>query len=422
MQIQRAFKVELRPNNKQRSAFAQHAGAARWAYNWGLAKRIESFKETGKSPNAMELHKELVVLKKTPLEDGGVPWMSEISKWVPQEALRNLDVAFKNFFRKCKQKKSGKKGHPKFKSRHKNPLKFKLYQGIRTDENSKKIKLPKIGWVRLKESGYLPVESDELKIQSASISEKAGRWFVSLGCLQTIPDPPQRQKAKVVGVDVGTKSLAVTSDGLVFENPKAFKQVSYRLKLAQRNLARKKKGSANRLKAKKRLQKVFFRIVCIRKDALQKATTAIVRSADVICIESLSVESMLKNRKVSRSVSDASMAEFLRQVEYKCAWSGVQLVKADRFFPSSKTCSDCGWIFQEQTLNDRSWICKGCGSEHDRDLNAAINLRNLALQSLKQETAVGSTVAVCGEEIRPGNRFLASSVKQELNNPKGDKF
>jgi putative transposase len=409
VEIRRAYKVELDPNNEQRTALRCAAGCARWAYNWGLERKIEAYRTTGKSLSAIDLHKELNVLKKLPIEEGGVPWMYSVSKWAPQEALRNLDSAFKSFFKRCK-KKAKKKGFPKFKSRHKNPLKFKLTGHIRTSEDGRRIYLPSLKSIRLKESDYLPgPEWEDVKIQAATLSERAGRWFVSLSCIVTILDPILQPRTKVVGVDVGIKSLAVTSDGRVFKNPRALAKMQRRLRQAQKALARKQKGSQNRIKARKRVAQLYYRVACIRQDALHKATTAIVRSADVICIESLNVAGMLKNHKIARALADASLSEFLRQVTYKASWAGTLIVEAQRFYPSSKTCSACGHIKQDLTLANRTYVCSGCGLVIDRDLNAAINLKNLA---------PSSGVTACGEAVRPTDgveHLMAVSSKQELN-------
>lgn len=409
MEVQRAHRVELDPNNWQRTALRCHAGAARWAYNWGLQQKITAYKETGKSPSAIDLHKELNKLKQVDLSEGGVPWMYNVSKCAPQEALRDLDRAFQEFFRRCR-KGSKRKGFPKFKSRHKSPLKFRLTGSIRTAEDGKRIKLPHLGWLRLKEVGYLPgPKQEDVKIQSASLSEQAGRWFVSLTYRIEIPNVLQRPRTKVVGVDVGIKSLAVTSDGQVFENPRALSSCQRRLRRAQKALARKQKGSQNRLKAKRRVAKLYYQVSCIRKDALHKATTAIVRNADVLVVESLNVAGMLRNHRLARSLSDASLSEFLRQLGYKAAWSGVQIIEAPRFYPSSKTCSGCGHVKSDLTLSDRVYECSSCGLSTDRDLNAAINLKNLA---------PSSGVPACGEDVRPSSELahlMAISTKQEPN-------
>ena len=186
MLIARAYKVELDPNNVQKTLFRRHAGAARWAYNWGLRRKIDAYKATGKSPSAIDLHKELNALKRTDKAFGGVPWMYDVSKCAAQEALRDLDKAYQNFFRRCKEGKSGPKGFPKFKSRHRGIGSFHLTGSIKVSD--KQIQLPRLGKIRLKESGYLPIESENTHILSATVSEKAGHWFVSLAVEETIPD------------------------------------------------------------------------------------------------------------------------------------------------------------------------------------------------------------------------------------------
>jgi len=411
--VQRAYRVELDPNNRQRTALRCHAGAARWAYNWGLQQKIETYKSTGKSPNNIELHRELNKLKRTDPEEGGVPWMYGVSKCAPQEALRDLDRAFRGFFRRCK-KGAKRKGFPRFKSRHRSPLKFRLTGSIKTSEDGRSIKLPRLGWIRLKEVGYLPgPEREDVKILSATVSCRAGRWFVSLSVKQTVLTMPQRPRTKVVGVDVGIKSLAVTSDGQVFENPRALARCQRRLRRAQKALARKQKGSRNRAKARARVARLYYRVSCLRKDALHKATSEIVESADVLVVETLNVSGMLKNRRLSRALSDASLSEFLRQLAYKAEWAGVEVIEADRWFPSSKTCSGCGKVKSDLSLSDRVYQCGECGLRVGRDLNAAINLKQLA---------GSSPVSVCGEDVRPAgdvSLLVAASMKQEPNRSQG---
>lgn len=382
MKIILAYKVEINPNNKQKTALLRHAGAARWAFNFGLRRKIESYETTGKFLSAMDLHKELVSLKKKSVEDGGVPWMYKVSKCAPQEALRNLDRAFDNFFRRCKQG-AKRKGFPKFKSRKQSignfTLRGKIYVG------SYHIQLPRLGIIKIKEKDYLPING--IKILGVTVSEKSSKWFVSLQVEQD--KVVGKISDHIIGVDVGIKSLAVTSDGEVFENPKALKQSENRIRLLQKSVSRKKKRSNNRKKASQKLSRQHYRVSCIRKDAIHKATTAIAKQASVIVIESLNVAGMMKNHKLARAVSDSSMAEFLRQITYKVGWKGGKIIKADKFFPSSKTCSKCGFIKSDLTLSDRTFECSICGYSIDRDLNAAINLKQLA---------VSSTVTACRPE------------------------
>ena len=370
MKIVRAYKTELDPTCKQVKSMLQHAGAARWAYNWGLRRKIESYKATGKSPSAIELHKELNLLKKKAKEDGGVPWMYESSKCAPQEALRNLDSAYGHFFRRCRSG-AKKKGFPRFKSRKNGIGSFRLTGSISAGESF--VKLPNLGKVRVKEHGYLPIE--DVKILAATVSESAGHWFVSLQVEQEV-QLPETKADHAVGVDVGIKNLAVTSDGHLFENPKALGKAQRLLRLRQKSVSRRVKGSQNRKKAVREVAVLHQKIANIRKDAIHKMTTSIAKSASVIVIETLNVAGMLRNHSLAKALADASLSEIHRQLEYKSKWYGAQLLKADRFYPSSKLCSACGAEKAELSLNERIYHCENCGKAIDRDLNAAINLKN----------------------------------------------
>lgn len=371
----RGYKTELKLNNKQRTACHRHAGAARYAYNWGLNQKQQAYENNQKTPNAIELHRRLNELKKTELA-----WMYESSKCSPQEALRNLDRAFDNFFRKCKQKKQGKHkgkvGFPRFKSKKKGIGSFRLTGTIKVFENA--IQLPRLGRMKLKESGYLPTNA---KVLSATVSEHGGRWFVSIQVEENIQhyDCP-KHKHGIVGVDLGIKTLATVSDGTVYENPKALRSNLKKLKRLSRSVSRKKKGSSNRKKAVRRLSKLYYHIACIRKDVLHKLTTQLTKTKSVVGIEDLNVRGMTKNRRLALSIADVGFAELRRQLEYKSRLYNCEIVVVDRFFPSSKMCSNCGGLNDELTLSDRSWEC-ACGMVHDRDYNAAVNLEHVAASS-----------------------------------------
>ena len=389
MKILRAYKTELDPNDKQRTAFRRAAGCARWAYDWGLRKKKDAYIARKKAiasgvsktdappvPSAIDLHKELNLLKKVPVEDGGVPWMYQVSKTAPQQALRNLDKAFDNFFRRCKSKVE-EKGFPKFKSKKKRLGSFHL-QASATRTHAI---LPRIGKVKLKERGYLPTKNAKnVRILDATASEKAGRWFLSLQVEEEMSDPTNRSYLPIIGVDVGIKTLATCSDGMVFSNPKALKTGEARLRLLQKSFNRKRKGSANRRRANRKVARQHYRISCIRKDALHKTSNAITKYCSTVVLEDLNVAGMMKNHKLAKAVSDTSMSELIRQIRYKAAWRGVKVLTADRWFPSSKTCSRCGKIKTELLLSEREFVCES--------LNAAINLRNLT---------ESSSVTACGE-------------------------
>ena len=374
MNTLRAFKTELDLNNAQRNACLRHAGAARWAYNWGLTRKIEAYQNGLKVPSAIDLHRELNILKKIELS-----WLYEVSKCAPQEALRNLDRAYADFFRRLKQRKAGKNievGFPRFKSRKKGLGSFRLTGAIRVYE--KAIQLPRLGILRLKERGYLPLTGAH--ILSATVSEKAGRWFVSLQVEIEIPDPIPAEK-RAVGVDLGIKCMAQVSDGTRMENPRALKSALARLKRLQRVVSRRQKGSANRNKAVKLLAKAHYHVANIRKDALHQATTYLAKTKSVIVLEDLNVGGMLKNHHLAQAIADVGMSEFRRQLIYKGAWYGCEILVADRFYPSTKRCSRCGEVKPVMSLGEREYQCEACGFVIERDLNAAINLEQLHYSS-----------------------------------------
>jgi IS605 OrfB family transposase len=379
--IQRAYKTELDLNDQQVTACCQHAGAARWAYNWGLRRKQEAYHTTGKTPTALDLHRELNALKKT-----DVSWMYTVSKCAPQEALRNLDAAFSQFFRRTQLKKvgklHGKVGYPTLKSRKKGLGSFRVASSITVFPDT--IQLPRLGRLRLKEHGYLPTTGTHdphgVHILSATVSEQAGRWYVSVQVEQEHAVP--ENIGSVVGIDLGVKSLATVSDGIVIPNPRHLKRRLKSLKRLHRAVSRKVKGSKNRKKAAHRLARLYWKVSNQRHTTLHQVTTALAKTESVIVIENLRVAGMLKNHHLALAIGDVGFAEFRRQLEYKAARYGGQVLLADRWEPSSKACSGCGWVDDDLTLADRQFHCRNpqvrCGLVLDRDLNAAINLRKLA--------------------------------------------
>jgi putative transposase len=365
----RGYKTELDLNDEQITACLKHAGCARFAYNWGLARKQEARAAGRPLPNA---------LKAT-----AFPYMYDVSKCAPQEALIDLDKAFEHFFRKVDLKKQGKFrgkcGYPKFKSRKKGIGGFRLTGAMHVFEKS--IQLPRLGILRLEEKLYLPRNA---KIGSATITEQAGRWYVSI-CVHEEQAEPEPATGPVLGVDLGVKTLATVSDGRMIANPKALRKRLKRLRRLSRWHSRKHKGSANCKKAKLRLACLHARIAHVRQDALHKATAGLVaknKSSDqrpaVMVIEDLNVSGMLKNRHLSRAIADVGFYEFRRQIEYKARDAGCLVQVVSRWEPSSKTCSGCGWLHPDLMLADRVFDCRACGLTIDRDLNAAQNLAALA--------------------------------------------
>ena len=278
-----------------------------------------------------------------------------------------------------KEKQAGKNvaaGFPRFKSKKNGLGSFRLTGAIHVFEKS--IQLPRLGKLRLQERGYLPASGAH--ILSAMVSEKAGRWFVSVQVEMDIPEFRSADRP-VAGVDLGIKCMAQVSDGVYFENPRSLKSALTKLKRLRRVVSRRQKGSANRKKAVRQLARAHFRVANIRKDALHKATTLLTKTKSVIVLENLNVGGMLKNHHLAQAIADVGMYEFRRQLVYKSAWYGCEVLLADRFYPSTKRCSQCGQVKLVMSLGEREYQCEHCGFVIDRDLNAAINLEQLFYRS-----------------------------------------
>ncbi|HEV8190543.1 MAG TPA: RNA-guided endonuclease TnpB family protein [Ktedonobacterales bacterium] len=385
--IQRANKTELALNNVQITACKQHAGAARWAYSWGLARKQEEYRRTGTTPSALALHRDLIALKQTE-----VPWMYAVSTCAPQEALRNLDRAFAHFFRRVQLKHAGKHrgklGYPRFKAKKRGLGSFRLTGSIVVFPEA--IQWPRLGRLRLKERGYLPVSgSDAVKILSATVSEHAGHWYVHIHVEHEHCVP--EQSGPVVGVDLGVKALSTLSDGTVIPNPKPLKRRLQKLKRLHRTVSRKPKGSQNRKKAARKLDKAYWKMGKQQANTLHQVTTMLAKIKSVIVIEDLHVAGMLKNHHLAQVISDVGFSEFRRHLPYKAAWHGSRVVVAARWGPSSKTCSRCGWVDADLTLADRVFCCQNpvCRQVLDCDLNAALDLAQRAGSSSESQNACG---------------------------------
>ena len=381
-----SFKTELKLNNKQKTLLAKHAGVARHAYNWGLATCFKALENNEKLPTAIDLHKKLVAEVK-PIYS----WYYEVSKCAPQQALRNLSTAFKNWWihkhTKCPRFK--KKGH------HDS---FYLEGGLKVSGN--RFKLPRIGWVNVHEN--LPA----ITPKNVTISRHADRWFISFKYELDIANTPKIRER--IGVDIGINSLATCSDGTVIKNRKAYRKHKKKLARLQRNLARKQKGSKNRQKAQVKLARQHKKVVQIRKDTIHKLTSWLAKNHSEIVIENLNVSGMLKNHRLASAVADCGFYEFRRQLEYKTEWYGSKLVMADRFYPSSQLCSNCQ-NKQKMPLSKRVYECKNCGLKIDRDLNASINLE------LYPTTHSLWGSKACGESNQLSGKSIKDSVKQEVN-------
>jgi len=366
MKILRAYKTELDPNNKQETALRKCAGTARFVYNWGLAEWKRQY-EGGEKPSHYGLCKQFNGIK-----DEAFPWIREAPYAVTESAFRNLGFAFKNFFRRVKN--GDKPGYPKFKKKNRDDS----FQLRNTHVEHDRVRLARIGWVRLKEWGYIPKTESGIEFGVyATISRQANRWFISVQVEEEISEP-ENGNTSVLGIDFGLKSLAVCSDGTIFENPKALQQEERKLTRLSKELSRREKGGQNWKKTKRKIQRCHARIVCVRNHALHRVShyvTAKTKPGTVV-LEDLNVSGMLQNRHLSKAVSDVGFRELRRQIEYKAKWCGSDVLVADRFYPSSRLCRFCGLINDSLSLAEREWTCE-CGAHHDRDLNAALNLAAL---------------------------------------------
>ena len=371
--------IELTPNNKQATYFAKACGVARLAYNWALAEWQNQYQadkvyrdncqKNGiaidrtklNNPSQFKLRKQLNFIKKTKF-----PFMFDVTKCSPQEAIIQLGKAFDNFFK-------GRAKYPQFRKKGIND-KFSL-----TNDQfkiiGKNIKIPNLGWVKLTENLRF-----NGKIMNATIFKKGMKWFVSIGVEINETPKPLPRTDKAIGIDLGITDLAVLSNGTKVQAPKPLKSKLKQLRRLSKQLSRKQKGSKNREKAKTKLSRLHYKISCIRKDFIHKLTTKLVKMYDVICIENLNVKGMVKNRKLSRAISDLSFYEFKRQLIYKANQSRKTIKEVDRFYPSSKTCSHCGFVMAkiDLTLAIRIWQCPSCDTQHDRDINASLNILNQA--------------------------------------------
>ncbi|WGZ94307.1 MAG: RNA-guided endonuclease TnpB family protein [Candidatus Thiothrix putei] len=393
-----SHKIRLDPNHKQATYLAKAAGTARFAYNWALAEwqtQYAAWKDdnTQPKPNQMGLRRQLNAIKREQF-----PWMLEVTKNAPQMAIIQLGAAFKNFF-------AGRAKYPQFKKKGKSRDSFTLTNDQFSLDGCR-IRIPNLGVVRMRETLRFSG-----KILSATISRTADQWFASITVDTTSNHLPPAKNQGTVGVDLGVSALATLSTGEKVVGAKPHKALLSRLKRLSRSLSRKVKGSANRHKAKQKLATLHARIANIRQDSLHQLTTDLTRRFHTIGIEDLNVSGMVKNRHLSRAISDMGFFEFRRQLEYKAGMRGAVVVVADRFFASSKTCSaaGCGHKVEKLPLSVREWTCPDCRAVHDRDVNAAKNLKKYA---------VSYTVSACGGEgsgLGRKPKTKPAPVKQEFN-------
>ena len=409
MKVSQAYRFALDPTPAQERMLRSHAGAARFGWNWGLARCKERYDAEGRWYSAIDLHKLWNVEKKA---DPGLAWWSENSKCAYQEAFRDLDRALKGFVKSKKGERKGKRvGFPRFKKRGKAHDSFRLNGTIRCTVST--ATLPRLGVIATHESTRKlarRIENRTARILSATVSRTAQRWFVSFAVEVERDIPEQHARpGSAVGVDLGVKTLLTGFDdaGNAFgiSGPKPLKTALRELRRGSRAHSRKQKGGANRRKSAARLVRIHARIAGVRLDALRKATSYLAGRYETVVVEDLNVAGMIRNRKLARAIADQAFGGTRRMLGYKTEWNGGRLLVADRWYPSSKTCSACGAVKAKLTLSERTYRCDNCGLVLDRDANAARNLLHLAASGAESLNARGGTV-------RPGHAGHVP-VKQE---------
>ena len=389
--IHKAVQVRIYPSKEQEAQLAQSFGCARWWWNYALNKSIETYKETGKGLNRAALNAFLPPLKKS--ED--TIWLADCYSQILQATTLNLTTAYKNFFDK-------RAGFPKFRSKH-GKQSIQYPQNVKVVDGN--IKLPgNIGIVKAKI--HRPIDG---KIKTVTVSKTpSGKYFASiLTEVEGISTPlntnenPNISEGKIYGIDLGLKHFAVVTDGekvVLYDNPKHLAKHEKNLKRKQKKLARKQKGSKSRNRYRKVVAKVYERVSNSRLDFLHKLSYKLVSDSQAVIVENLHVKGMVRNHNLAKSISDAGWGTFTNFLAYKLERKGGKLVEIDRWFPSSKLCSNCFYQVSDMPLDVREWTCPHCGTHHDRDGNAAINIRAEGIRIIKAE---GAAVSAVGGEIRP---------------------
>ena len=362
----KGYEYRIYPNKSQLLLLNKTFGCVRYIYNWGLSKKIKYYQEQNKTLSSFDLTKELPLLKQEK------DWLKEIDAQALQQSLRHLDNSFTKFFRE-------KKGFPKFKSKHDNRQSYSTIMNVHLLPEMNKIQLPKLGKVKVR-IDRLPKGT----FKTCTVKKTpTNKYFVVLTVDEDIkiPNKPQVTESTTIGIDLGIKDFAILSDGRKFANPKYLLKNLKRLKVLQKRLSRKQKGSKNREKARLKVALQHEKITNLRKDFLHKITYRLTHDSqvDTICLETLAVSNMLKNHKLARSISDVSWSSFNDLIDYKAELYGKNILRIGTFEPSSKLCT-CGYKNNNLTLNDREWTCPICNTHHDRDILAANNIKRFALQ------------------------------------------
>lgn len=381
-QIHKAYKFRLYPNKEQQILLNKHFGSVRFTYNHFLNLKQEQYRETKKSDGYVKQAKKLTEMKK----QSDYEWLNEINSQTLQYNLQQLDDSFKRFFK-------GKSKFPNFKSK-KSKNSFTVPQFVRLEDS--RVYFPKF------KDGIKIKQDREIigKIKKATLSKTpTNKYFVSILVEQDYE--PVEKTGAIIGLDLGIKDFVITSDGIKYKNQRYFKKYERQLAKAQRHLSRKKKGSNQYENQRLKIAKIHEKISNSRNDMLHKVSTQIVKENDIICLEDLNIKGMIGNRKLSKHIQDVSWGTFVIYLTYKANWNDKEIVKISRFYPSSKTCNECGWVNNNLKLSDRTWTCKN-GHNLDRDINASLNILDEGLRQLTnfKTTSAGTVDYTDGEEIR----------------------
>lgn len=389
--INRTHKIRLDPTCKQEIYFRKACGVARFTWNWALAKWEEKYK-TGEKPNGLALKKEFNALKNEKF-----PWVYEVTKYASQQPFIHLQKGFQGFFAKRTK-------YPKYKKKGRHDSFY--IGGDQVQIKEKQVKIPNLGWVRLRE--FLRFEG---KITGVTISRSANYWFISVS-VETSLLPKQCENQATIGVDLGVKTLATLSNGQTISSNNPLKKKLKRLRRFQRSLSRCAKGSKNRARVKQNIAKLHYKVACSRNDKIHKLTTTLTERYHHIVIEDLDISEMVKNKTLARSILDGGFYEFRRQLSYKAELRGNKIFIADKWYASSKKCSSCGHYKEKLSLSEREYKCTHCELSIDRDLNAAKCLAQLI------NTVSSTEINACGQDgsvIMLKAQLQPAWLKQELS-------